>query len=68
MALVPPSPNVQDQLVTGPVEPSVNETASGTVPLVGDAVKFATGIGGLTVIVVSRDDDPNKLETVRSTV
>jgi hypothetical protein len=66
--LVAPSPKLQDQLVTGPVELSVNETTSGTVPLVGDAMKFATGIAGLAVIVDSREDDPNVLETVRVTV
>ena len=54
--------------MTGPVELSVNETTSGTVPLVGDAMKFATGIAGLAVIVDSREDDPNVLETVRVTV
>ena len=66
--LVPPSPKSQDQPVTPPVELSVNKTERGTVPLTGDAVKFATGLGGLTVIVVSFEDDPAELETVRITV
>ena len=66
--LVPPSPKLQDQLVTPPVELSVNETVSGDVPLVGDAMKFATGNGGLTVTAVSKDDEPYALDTVRITV
>ena len=36
--LLPPSPKLQDQLVGGPVEVSVNETARGAVPLVGFAM------------------------------
>jgi N-acetylmuramic acid 6-phosphate (MurNAc-6-P) etherase len=65
--LVPPSPKFQDHAVTPPVELSVNETASGTVPLVGDAAKFATGNGGATVTVDSKNDDPIALEAVRIT-
>ena len=35
-------------------------------PLVEDAVKFATGNGGLTLIVVALEDEPNELETVEN--
>ena len=66
--LVPPSPKFQDHPMIPPVELSVNETARGATPPVGDAEKFATGSGGLTFIVVALDDDPNEFETVRNTV
>ena len=48
-----PSPKSQLQPVGLPVEVSVNETVSGTVPLVGLALKEATGgtAGALTVTV-----------------
>jgi len=50
---VPPSPNVHDQDVTGPVDASVNYTASGLFPDVGLPVKLAvTGPGGTGVVVV----------------
>jgi hypothetical protein len=41
--LVPPSPNVHAQLVGVFVELSVNVTLSGSVPVRGVPVKFATG-------------------------
>lgn len=66
--LVPPSPKFHDQMLTPPVEVSVKETVKGMAPLVEDAVKFATGNGGLTLIVVALEDEPNELETVRITV
>ena len=49
---VPPSPNVQDQLVGLPVDVSVKPTASGVVPEVGDPWKLAVGAvtTGLRVI------------------
>ena len=40
---VPPSPRFHERAVTVPVEVSVKLTLSGAVPLVGAAVKFATG-------------------------
>ena len=43
---VPPSPKLHDQDVGLPDEVSVKATASGAGPLVGDAVKLATGGGG----------------------
>jgi len=57
LALFPPSPKLQDQLVTVPVELSVNWTASGELPLIGDAPKLAVGPAELTVISVDLDDD-----------
>src|ERR1017187_2059665 len=41
--VVPPSPKLQDQLVTLPLDVSVKVTVSGTRPLVGLPVKLATG-------------------------
>ena len=41
--LVPPSPKVQSRFVMLPVELSVKLTNNGAAPLVGDAVKPATG-------------------------
>jgi hypothetical protein len=38
-----PSPKFQERLVTVPVDVSVRVTGSGAVPLVGLAVKLATG-------------------------
>jgi hypothetical protein len=59
---VPPSPNSQDHDVGEPVEVSVKLTGSGAVPVVGDAVKDATGAagppGGLTVMVRVLDVEP----------
>ena len=40
---VAPLPKFQKRLVTNPVDVSVNATASGATPLVGVAVKLATG-------------------------
>ena len=48
---VPVSPNVQDQFVGEFDEVSVKATASGAAPLVGLAVKLATGAGVTTVNV-----------------
>jgi hypothetical protein len=50
-----PSPKFQVRLVTVPVEVSVKATVKGAVPLVGLAVKLATGswvVGACTVSVV----------------
>jgi hypothetical protein len=47
--LVDPSPKVHDQLVGLPVEVSLKVTARGAVPLVGLAVKDATGGAAATV-------------------
>ena len=44
--LVPPSPKVHAHDVGVPVDVSVNDTASGAVPDVADAVKAAVGAGG----------------------
>jgi hypothetical protein len=41
--LVPPSPKLHDRVATAPVEVSVNVTVNGAGPLVGVAVKLATG-------------------------
>ena len=44
VALVtPPSPNCQNRFVIEPLDASVNVTVSGDVPLVGAALKAATG-------------------------
>ena len=45
---VPPSPNVQFQVVGELLETSVNVTVAGAVPLVGVPLKSATG--GATVV------------------
>ena len=42
---VPPSPKFHERAVIVPVEESVKLTLSGATPLVGVAVKFATGAG-----------------------
>ena len=41
--ITPPSPNCQKRVVIEPLEVSVNVTVSGDVPLVGAALKAATG-------------------------
>jgi uncharacterized protein (DUF58 family) len=58
---VPPSPNSQAHDVGAPVEVSVKLTGSGAVPVVGDAVKEATGAGvaaGSTVMVAVAEVEP----------
>ena len=52
MVLVEPSPKVQLQAVTGPVEWSVNCTARGAWPEVGLAVKLALTEAGVLVTVM----------------
>ena len=51
---VPPSPKVQAREVGELMDVSVNATVSGLVPVVGEAVKLATGAvigaGALTVM------------------
>ena len=44
VVLVPPSPKFQDHAVGVPEDVSVKVTVSGAVPLVGFAVKLATGL------------------------
>jgi hypothetical protein len=66
--LVPPSPKLQDQLVGELVEVSVKLTARGAVPLVGLALKPATGAGEVTVIVFEVLLEPLLLEAVKVTV
>ena len=69
--LVVPSPKFQDQLVGVPVEESVKFTASGAVPLLGLALKLATGAvtgGAVAVIVLVVLLDPPELRTVKLTV
>ena len=53
-----------------PVEVSVNCTTSGAMPLVGLAVKLATGedAGGATVIVAVAVLEPPEFVTVKVTV
>jgi hypothetical protein len=67
---VPPSPKVHAQLVGVPVEVSVNWTASGAVPVVGDQVKLATGAGtgAVTTIVPVLVLDPVAFFAVSVTV
>ena len=50
---VEPSPKSQDQLVGEPPDASVNETSRGAMPLVGLALKSATGADetGATMLV-----------------
>jgi hypothetical protein len=43
---VPPSPNVHDHEVGFPADVSVKLTGSGALPVMGDAVKEATGAAG----------------------
>ena len=60
------SPKSHDQPVGKPVLVSVNFTVSGTVPLVGVAVKLA--VGGLTVMVREAELNPSALVAVRVAV
>jgi hypothetical protein len=46
------SPNIQFHEVGEPVDASLNKTESGAEPVVGEPVKFATGAGGGTRVVV----------------
>ena len=55
--LVPPSPKLQFQFVTVPVELSVNCTESGAVPLVGEAVKAAAGPSAFAVMLDDWQED-----------
>jgi hypothetical protein len=66
--LLPPSPKLQDQLVGELVEVSVKFTARGAVPLVGLALKLATGPGAVTVIVFEALLEPPALVAVKVTV
>jgi hypothetical protein len=69
--LLPPSPKFQDQLLGDPVEASVKLTAKGAVPLVGLALKFATGAAtgaGDTVTTLEVLLEPLALETVNVAV
>jgi hypothetical protein len=50
---VVPSPRFQDRLDTLPVDVSVRVTTSGAVPVVGLAVKLATGAGAGTTALTS---------------
>ena len=50
MVLVVPSPKFQFHAVTLPVEASVNATFKDAVPVVGLALKLATGAGADTVM------------------
>ena len=68
MVLVPPSPKFQALPAIAPVELSVNVTVSGIVPPVGDALKFAMGGGGLTVMVFCANAETDPSETVRIAV
>ena len=52
---VPVSPKSHDQLVGLPVDWSVKSTVSGSVPLVGEPTKSATG-APVTVILVQTDN------------
>jgi hypothetical protein len=67
--LVPPSPKSHAHDVAPPVEVSVNETTSGTVPEVDVDVNDAVGaVGRLTTTVVLADVEPPRLVAVRVTV
>ena len=66
-----PSQKFQDQLLGVPVEESVKFTESGVVPLLGLALKLATGAvtgGAVAVIVLVVLLDPPELLTVKLTV
>ena len=65
---VPPSPKLQNQPVTVPVELSVNWIVRGALPVVGVALKLAVGPPELTVMVVDCEDDCVPFEMVRVTV
>ncbi len=65
--LVAPSPKLQDQVLTVPVEESVNCTGRGAAPLVGLAVKLATGGAGFTVIDAVFTLEPLELLAVKVT-
>jgi hypothetical protein len=68
-ALVPPSPNVHEWFVIVPVDASVKVTLSGAAPLVGLAVKSATGAAAVTVIRLDCVfvDEPSGPNTVKLT-
>ena len=66
-----PSPKSHDHDVGPLVDVSVNATANGAVPDVGDAVKLAVGVtGGLVTVIVTGDaaDDPPALDAVMFTM
>ena len=71
--LLVPSPNFQAHVLTVPVEVSVNCTGRGAGPVVGVALKLATGggvVGGVVVVTVIEPvlvADPPGPVTVRLT-
>ncbi len=63
--LVPPSPNVQSQLVGLPVDWSVKLTVRGAQPELGVALKAATGLGLTTTAVLLELLQPLAAVTVK---
>ena len=69
---VPPSPELHERELMVPVDASVKVTLSGAVPVVGDALKPATGAVGagettMRLVFVSVSEPPGPV-TVRDTV